>query len=78
MDVYLNDSNVVQPDVLWVATDSEACVLVDNKYWKGAPDVIVEVLSFSTANRDYRVKYDLYEKHGVRAYWFGRFCDQTG
>ena len=56
--------NVVQPDLLVVCNKEKlknVCV--------GAPDLIVEVLSPSTADRDWRVKFDLYEKHGVREYW---------
>lgn len=69
MDVHFNEKNVMQPDIFWVAHTNDECVLVDGKYWEGAPDLTVEVLSFSTANRDYRVKYDVYEKHGVKEYW---------
>ena len=32
-------------------------------------DLVVEVLSPTTARRDWRVKLDLYSKHGVREYW---------
>jgi Uma2 family endonuclease len=68
VDVYLDDANVVQPDVLWVAPGS-ACVPFEGKYLRGAPDLVVEVLSPGTARRDKKAKFDLYEKHGVREYW---------
>ena len=63
--VRFSDDTVVHPDV---------CVICDlkkiDKYGCiGAPDLIVEILSPSTASRDWRYKYDLYEKHGVREYW---------
>ena len=35
----------------------------------GAPDLIVEILSPSTAKRDKSEKKDLYEKHGIKEYW---------
>ncbi len=68
IDVYLDDTNVVQPDVMWIGTES-SCMLVDDAYWRGAPDLVVEVLSPSTALRDKGKKFRLYEKYGVREYW---------
>lgn len=35
----------------------------------GAPDLVVEILSPSTAHRDRGIKLDLYERSGVRQYW---------
>lgn len=35
----------------------------------GAPDLIVEALSPSTADNDFHKKYLIYEKYGVREYW---------
>ena len=68
MDVYL-DENVLQPDVFWVSGDDSLCRLGDDGYWHGAPDLVVEVLSASTARRDHGVKFGLYEQHGTREYW---------
>jgi len=67
IDLYLDDSNVPQPDVLWIAANGK-CV-VGEKYLSGPPDLIVEVLSPSTAREDRTVKFLLYEKFGVREYW---------
>jgi Uma2 family endonuclease len=69
MDVYLDDENVVQPDVFWVSGPQSRCQLGTDGYWHGAPDLVVEILSPSTALRDKTVKFDLYQKHGVREYW---------
>jgi Uma2 family endonuclease len=68
VDVHLNDQNVSQPDVLWTAPDSN-CKPEGTKYLAGAPDLIVEVLSPSTARYDRTTKFLLYEKHGVHEYW---------
>lgn len=68
MDVWLDD-NCVQPDVFWVSGAESKCKLGEDGYWYGAPDLVVEVLSPSTAHKDRRVKFDMYEKHGVREYW---------
>jgi len=68
VDVRLDDENVVQPDLLWIAPDS-ACKPVEGKYFNGAPDLIVEVISPGTIRADKVTKFNLYEKHGVIEYW---------
>jgi Uma2 family endonuclease len=68
LDVYLGD-NVVQPDVFWVSNEGSQCKLGDDGFWYGAPDLVVEVLSPGSANRDHRRKYQLYEQFGSREYW---------
>ena len=67
IDVYLDNMNVFQPEVVWIAADSQ-CVIADKRLL-GAPDVIVEVLSPSTAKIDKTKKFRLYQQHGVREYW---------
>jgi len=76
LDVYLDDLNVLQPDIAWVAPDS-ACVLREGKYWHGAPDLAIEVLSEGTSKRDRRTKFALYEAHGTREYWLLNPLDQS-
>jgi Uma2 family endonuclease len=63
LDVYLDDSNFVQPDVLVVC---DPLKIKDRIY--GAPDLIIEVLSPSTALKDKREKKRLYERVGVKEY----------
>ncbi len=63
-DVVLDEDTVVQPDILVVCDHSkltDACV-------KGAPDLIVEILSPSTGVKDRREKKKLYERFGVLEY----------
>ncbi|MFC5605000.1 Uma2 family endonuclease [Sporosarcina koreensis] len=55
----------VQPDIL-VVCDSDK---IGDKNICGAPDLIVEVLSPSTARNDRLVKYNNYERAGVKEYW---------
>jgi Uma2 family endonuclease len=43
--------------------------MVGTQHLSGAPDLIAEVLSPSTAHIDRREKFRLYEKYGVREYW---------
>jgi Uma2 family endonuclease len=67
MDVYLDELNVVQPDLMWIAPDS-ACVIGD-KHLTGAPDLVIEILSPGSSTRDRREKFELYQRFGVREYW---------
>ncbi len=67
-DVAIQPQSVVQPDLFWIAPGS-ACVLVDERYWQGAPDSVIEVISEVTARRDRQTKYELYQRAGVREYW---------
>ena len=57
--------NVVQPDICVICDPSK----LDERGCIGAPDLIVEILSPSTAKRDLSEKYNLYETAGVREYW---------
>ena len=64
IDVVLSSYDVVQPDVVVVCDRKK----ITEANIQGAPDIIVEVLSPSTALRDKREKKALYEKYGVREY----------
>ena len=57
--------DVVQPDVLVVCDPAK----IDERGCRGAPDLVIEVLSPSTAEHDRVTKLALYERHGVREYW---------
>jgi len=66
-DVVLSDTNVVQPALLFVSTAREHIVTRANI--QGAPDLVVEIRSDSTAERDWTLKRELYAEHGVKEYW---------
>ena len=66
-DVVLSDTNVMQPDLLFVS--AERAHIVTRENIQGAPELVVEVLSPSTAERDKTLKLDLYARHGVKEYW---------
>jgi Uma2 family endonuclease len=57
----------VQPDVLFIAQNRRD--IVKAKFIEGAPDLVVEVTSPSTARLDRKVKLDAHERAGVREYW---------
>ncbi|QSQ08601.1 hypothetical protein H0A61_00934 [Koleobacter methoxysyntrophicus] len=56
---------VVEPDIVVICDKSK----LDDNGCKGAPDLIVEITSPSTARRDRVEKFNLYEKNGVKEYW---------
>ena len=66
LDVILSDVDVVEPDLLFVR--SERAEIIE-QWVRGAPDLVVEILSPSTRRRDERLKRDLYERRGVDEYW---------
>jgi Uma2 family endonuclease len=57
----------VQPDIVFVS--SERLGIIHDEGIKGAPDLVIEILSPSTAHRDRGIKRKLYERHGVTQYW---------
>ena len=57
--------NVVQPDICVVCDPSK----IDEKGCIGAPDLVIEIQSFSTAKYNLTQKFDLYEASGVLEYW---------
>lgn len=67
IDLYLDDANVVQPDIVWVAHGGN-CTITPQRL-AGPPALIVEVLSHGTRRRDLQTKFDLYQKHRVNEYW---------
>ena len=66
-DVVLSDTDVVQPDLLFISNERDHIITPENI--QGAPDLVVEVLSPSTATRDRTFKRTLYARHGVKEYW---------
>ncbi len=67
-DVMLSETDVVQPDLLFVSREREH-LLRDGQKVQGAPDLVIEILSPSTADRDRGKKLALYGRHGVTEYW---------
>lgn len=72
-DLHLDEKNTLIPDAMIVC--NKDIIKTDGIY--GAPDLVVEVLSPSTAARDKGRKKDLYEKFGVKEYWIVSQSDKS-
>ena len=66
-DVVLSDIDVFVPDLFFIAQAKIAHI--DKQYVSTAPDVVIEILSPSTANRDRETKFKRYAVYGVKEYW---------
>lgn len=60
-----DNKTVVEPDISVICDPNK----LTNRGCTGAPDWIVEIISPSTASRDYIYKLNLYANAGVREYW---------
>jgi Uma2 family endonuclease len=67
IDVLLGTHDIVQPDICFVRT--KRLDIVEEKYIKGAPGLIIEVLSPSTARTDRTTKSRIYARYGIPSYW---------
>jgi len=67
VDVYLDEENAYQPDIVVILKDGKA--EVTERGVEGPPDIVIEILSPSTAYYDLTEKKEVYERVGVREYW---------
>jgi Uma2 family endonuclease len=69
--VIFTDADDVIPDVVWISNERLATLMDDAGHLTGAPELVIEVLSFGARNeeRDRTAKRKLYETQGVREYW---------
>jgi len=67
LDLILADTVVMQPDIIFVSKSRSA--IVTKRGLEAAPDLVIEILSDSTASRDRGVKMRLYARYGVACYW---------
>src|SRR5699024_1435411 len=67
VDVYLGNENAFQPDILFIRNERKSLIEEDGLH--GAPDLVIEILSPSTARYDLEEKKDVYERFGVKEYW---------
>jgi Uma2 family endonuclease len=66
-DVVFSHFDVIEPDLLFVAANQSD--IVSAKHVRGAPVVVIEILSRATRKVDEQIKRRLFERSGVREYW---------
>ena len=67
IDIYLGEEDAYQPDMIFISKQRQEIIKKDGIY--GAPDLVVEILSPSTAYYDIKKKFKVYERYGVKEYW---------
>ncbi len=75
VDVELAPKIVVQPDVVVVL--KENLDILHPSHIIGRPDLVVEIISPSTAGYDRRVKQDMYSQYGIPEYWIADPASKT-
>jgi Uma2 family endonuclease len=66
-DVVLSKHDIVEPDVVFVS--EKHLSILSEKNIQGAPDLVIEILSPSTAAEDRGRKLTMYDRTGVSEYW---------
>jgi Uma2 family endonuclease len=67
VDVFFDDENVFEPDILFVSKERAEIIRDDGIH--GAPDLVIEILSVTSGYHDTKTKKRVYEKYGVKEYW---------
>ncbi|MBI4610420.1 MAG: Uma2 family endonuclease [Candidatus Rokubacteria bacterium] len=67
IDCILSDITIVQPDIVYLETGRLSAISA--RGIEGAPTLVIEILSPSTAQIDRGAKFQLYARHGVPYYW---------
>ncbi|MCL2170921.1 MAG: Uma2 family endonuclease [Defluviitaleaceae bacterium] len=73
VNVVLSEKDTFIPDIAVVCTPN----IIKDKAIYGAPDMVAEILSPSTARRDKGIKKDTYERYGVKEYWIINIADKS-
>jgi Uma2 family endonuclease len=75
LDVILDEHNVLQPDLMFVAQGRRS--IIQRRGIFGAPDLVIEIASPGTERRDREQKKELYARFGVREYWLVDHTDRS-
>ena len=68
LDVVFSRFDVVEPDIMYLSHERAGNVLT-KAHLQGAPELVIEIGSPSTRQRDETIKRHLYERSGVSEYW---------
>ena len=66
-DVVLSKYDVVQPDIMFIS--SKNTKMIKPTHLEGVPDLVIEIISPGSAQRDRIIKRKIYALHGVKEYW---------
>lgn len=77
--VIFSPENDVVPDLVWISRDRVELLTDQAGHLRGAPELVLEVLSFGAANekRDRDTKLQLYSRQGVQEYWLANWRSET-
>ncbi|MBF0488334.1 MAG: Uma2 family endonuclease [Nitrospirae bacterium] len=64
--IFEEGENRLQPDIFFVRNENEG---IEQDWIRGVPDMVCEIISPGTLNRDVYIKKEIYEKYGVPEYW---------
>ncbi|MBI5526122.1 MAG: Uma2 family endonuclease [Deltaproteobacteria bacterium] len=67
MDVYFDDETTVQPDLMLIS--KSRADIIEERFIRGTPDLVVEIVSETSAHQDMVLKKRLYAHFGVKEYW---------
>lgn len=74
LDLILPDGNILQPDILFIKESRRPADELQGGV-HGAPDLVIEILSPTSVQRDTVQKREVYSRNGVQEYWI---VDPTG
>jgi len=67
VDVVFDSSNIVQPDIIFISRENRS--IVKEKNIQGAPDLVIEIVSPGTFQKDRVFKMKIYARYGVKNLW---------
>lgn len=67
IDLVLSKCEVVQPDIIFISTKNKQ--IIKSTHIEGVPDLVIEIISPGSAQRDRIIKRKIYTLHGVKEYW---------